>query len=220
MVAVAEPFVRVLVRVPEAYWLVKDYETTRPGVLFLDAAGRKLGDVALDAGKPEEGAATLLATAARAAEAEAGSGGAPASVDVVLDLETEVPADRAESLSAALSRLGGVLSVRLEGKRLVVTASRLLADPDGLTGAAGRLGATVRSASHARTTLAVEMDDTPATLRVGRLEKLDGVVSAWPDLARGEVRVLRRRGTAEDAALRAAAREAGLTLPPDRSPAK
>ena len=42
MVAEAQHYVRVLVKVPEAYWLVRDYQCTRPGVLLLDSAGRKL----------------------------------------------------------------------------------------------------------------------------------------------------------------------------------
>jgi hypothetical protein len=44
----AEPFVRVLVRVPEAYLLLKPYEATRPGLLVLDADGRRVASVSLE----------------------------------------------------------------------------------------------------------------------------------------------------------------------------
>lgn len=47
-------FVTCLVRVPQAYALVRKYEAVRPGLLVLDAAGDKRGAIALtDAGAPE-----------------------------------------------------------------------------------------------------------------------------------------------------------------------
>ncbi|MCI0341136.1 MAG: hypothetical protein L0216_08265 [Planctomycetales bacterium] len=216
--AVANDFVRVLVRVPEAYWLVKDYKVSRPGALFLDAAGRKLAAVALDASKPDEGAAEILAAAARAAEADAGAGDSPPSVEVALDLAAPPGPAARPPLREVVERAGGVLAVRVEGKRLLVSASRLFADPDGLAVAAELAGAQARPASHERKAIAVQIADTPATLFVGRLEKLEGIVSAWPDLARREVRVLLRRGAFTDEGLRSAAADAGLSLRPS-SPA-
>jgi UDP-N-acetylmuramoyl-tripeptide--D-alanyl-D-alanine ligase len=45
--AAAEPFVRVLVRVPEAYLLVRDHAASRPGLLVLDADGRRVDAIGL-----------------------------------------------------------------------------------------------------------------------------------------------------------------------------
>lgn len=43
----AEPFVRVLVRVPEAYLLLKPYDSSRPGLLVMDANGRRVDALSL-----------------------------------------------------------------------------------------------------------------------------------------------------------------------------
>ncbi len=43
----AEPYVRVLIRVPEAYLLLHRFDTTRPGLLVLDADGRRVDSLDL-----------------------------------------------------------------------------------------------------------------------------------------------------------------------------
>jgi len=47
VVAAARAFARVLVRVPEAYLIVSRIESTRPGLLVLDADGRRVDSVSL-----------------------------------------------------------------------------------------------------------------------------------------------------------------------------
>lgn len=54
-------FVTCLVRVPEAYAVVREHATTRPGLLVLDPTGRKIGSVGLDA--QDAGASLARATA-------------------------------------------------------------------------------------------------------------------------------------------------------------
>lgn len=43
----AASYVRVLIRVPEAYLLLRRFDTTRPGLLVLDADGRRVGSLDL-----------------------------------------------------------------------------------------------------------------------------------------------------------------------------
>jgi hypothetical protein len=47
-VEAAAPFERILVRVPEAYLLVSRFKTKRPGLLVLDADGRKVDAIKID----------------------------------------------------------------------------------------------------------------------------------------------------------------------------
>ena len=47
MIKAAAPFERLLIRVPEAYLLLRHYETTRPGLLVLDADGRRVTSIDL-----------------------------------------------------------------------------------------------------------------------------------------------------------------------------
>ena len=54
LAAAARRFVTCLVRVPQAYELVRTYEAVRPGLLVLDADAKKRGAIALTgAGAPE-----------------------------------------------------------------------------------------------------------------------------------------------------------------------
>jgi hypothetical protein len=67
-VKAAEPFVRIRIRVPEAYLLLFGFEAKRPGLLVLDADGRRVAGIDLPGmgGAPTDAAvvAGLLADAA------------------------------------------------------------------------------------------------------------------------------------------------------------
>ncbi len=67
----ATRFVTCLVRVPEAYALVRDHRAARPGLLVLDSAGRKRGCIAL---RPEDAAGSLAAAKEYLARARAADG--------------------------------------------------------------------------------------------------------------------------------------------------
>ena len=61
MIRAAQPYVRIMVRVPEAYHLVREFEAIRPGLLVLDADGRDIDSLPLTgAPKPEDVAQWLL----------------------------------------------------------------------------------------------------------------------------------------------------------------
>ncbi|MDH3591982.1 MAG: hypothetical protein OER88_08895 [Planctomycetota bacterium] len=47
VIAAGDAFTRVRVRVPEAYLLLRPYQTTRPGLLVLDADGRRVASIGL-----------------------------------------------------------------------------------------------------------------------------------------------------------------------------
>lgn len=66
MRAAAAPFSRVLVRVPEAYALLGPLEATRPGLLVLDADGRRVDARALGEGDAPAEVAAWLSAAAKA----------------------------------------------------------------------------------------------------------------------------------------------------------
>ena len=51
MVTAAEPYVRILIRVPVAYHLMRQYKCTRPGLMVLDADGRRVDAIPLGAKK-------------------------------------------------------------------------------------------------------------------------------------------------------------------------
>jgi hypothetical protein len=57
----AKAYVRVLIRVPEAYLLLKDFKAKRPGLLVLDGDGRRVGAIALAGAKPANVARALTA---------------------------------------------------------------------------------------------------------------------------------------------------------------
>lgn len=72
MIAASEKYVRVLVRVPEAYLLVRALDAIRPGLLVLDADGRRVDSIAFPGmGAPPIDAATIAKrlTAAQSATA-------------------------------------------------------------------------------------------------------------------------------------------------------
>ena len=61
LVAATKPYVRILIRVPEAYLLLRPYNTTRPGLLILDADGRRIDSIALPGrGQKGEDQATVV----------------------------------------------------------------------------------------------------------------------------------------------------------------
>ena len=104
---------RVLVRVPEAYALLAPYETTRPGLLVLDADGRRIDSIDL---APQRGAAPDADTVARRLREAAK---APVlerwrlrvtSPDVDADADADV--DAAARFRESLAKLDGVASVR------------------------------------------------------------------------------------------------------------
>ena len=47
MVKASAAFVRIRIRVPEAYLLIRPLDTSRPGLLVLDADGRRVDSIAL-----------------------------------------------------------------------------------------------------------------------------------------------------------------------------
>ena len=54
MIKAAAPYERLMIRVPEAYLLLRHYETTRPGLLVLDADGRRVTSIDLSRALQEE----------------------------------------------------------------------------------------------------------------------------------------------------------------------
>lgn len=60
MAAAAGPFVRIKIRVPEAYLIVRMYDTTRPALLVLDADGHRVDSIKLLGAKPAEVAQRLV----------------------------------------------------------------------------------------------------------------------------------------------------------------
>jgi len=69
LVALARRAVTCLVRVPEAYQLVRKHKAVRPGFLLLDAEGRKRGSVTLVAADPDGSARRAKQYLRRALEA-------------------------------------------------------------------------------------------------------------------------------------------------------
>jgi len=65
VVAAAAPFVRIKIPVPDAYLMLREYSATRPGLLVLDADGRRVDSLALLKKNSAEVAAWLKATAAK-----------------------------------------------------------------------------------------------------------------------------------------------------------
>jgi len=56
---IANRFVKIKIRVPEGYLLVRMYDTTRPALLVLDADGRRIDSIKLLGAKPADVAARL-----------------------------------------------------------------------------------------------------------------------------------------------------------------
>ena len=218
--AAAMKFERILIRVPEGYAVVRDYQATRPGVLFLEASGRKLGMVPLTDGDTAALAKAVIEGADAALAVEAGTGTPPTATEVAFPLDPKPDAKAGDAAVAALRATPGVWDVRLADGRCTFVTSRLFADPAGLVEAAKRAGLVPGAASHALARIPVEtMPDTPSALKPLRaLEQQAGVVAALADVARREVRVLYRTDATDLAKVRAAATTAGLALraePPD-----
>ena len=68
MVTAAEPYVRILIRVPVAYHLMRQYKCTRPGLMVLDADGRRVDAIPLRAKKAGQVAEWLRDTLAAPAD--------------------------------------------------------------------------------------------------------------------------------------------------------
>jgi len=213
----AAPYLRVLVRVPEAYWLVRDYKATRPGVLVLDGVGRK---VAVRAVTGEAGdVAGLAAELQRARTAEPVADGWPQQVSIAFGAKGDLTAEQREAAAGFAKGLPGVSRAEWSEGGLQVTGARLWLEPAAIETGARLLGVEIASAAHRRATVKVtEVRDTGATLRnVMALERrLPAIVSATPDVARDEIRVLYRGDLADLDAVRAAVAAVGFTLAEDR----
>lgn len=192
VVAASAGFVRVLVRFPEAYWLVKLYDVQPPCVLFLDGAGRKLGDLTLDADKPGESAKALSAAAAKALAVKPGTGSAPKTVDVKLTLAAAPAPDRIDALRAALEARGGLIKLAAKGKTVTITACALFADPARYVEAAKQAGLTAEPPTLARGTVPVDaLPPTPITQKkVMELIEVKGIAEAWPDVKQRAIHIL------------------------------
>ena len=102
----AAPFVRLLVRVPEAYPLLGPYEATRPGLLVLDADGRRVDALALKEDSDPAAVAKWLRGALEA----------PARERVVM----RTPSGVAEALAKSLARVEGVARAEVGENEVVV----------------------------------------------------------------------------------------------------
>lgn len=210
-------FERLLVRVPEAYWLVHDYGVTRPGVLILTPAGRQVDSLAVSGSDPNAEAVTLAVTLEMAAAADA----APAAdalpggkvVHLRFGLE-QMSADKCAALAEAVSHARGVASAVLKDGALEVAGARLWLRPQAVEAAAQRLGGRVTCLSHREEVVEVEvLPDTPSTMaKCMAFERSDAIDLALPSLAARSIRFLLRRDA--DPAVDAAAltRAAGYAL--------
>lgn len=194
MHAAAGRFVRLLVRVPEAYWLVRAYGVKRPGVLVLDGTGRKVGAFALNpAAAAAESGAGLAAELDRCVSAAPAADGAPPQLSTTWRVAAHSADNACRRLVEIARRLPGVTAARCEHGGLTVRAARLWFDPSVVTTAARLLRVGLEPSPHRLAVIPVtEVDNTPHTLRdVMRLERTHaGILVAVPDEARNEIRVL------------------------------
>ncbi len=221
VVEAADPFVRILVRVPEAYLLVRAFGASRPGLLLLDADARFVGDYALLA----KGGAPALASWLKETRAKT------ATEIHLLALEGE--GDRA-AFGKAVRALPGVKSaadaspaplfrIEMEAGCLPPEAVRVLAnrfalktiyhqplplpsakkEAPGVWYRAGGVWVTTLLAQpqtceglEARVFLlpGVSLGARGFGVAAAPLD-IDGVVSVFPDLWRGEQTVVARKGT-------------------------
>jgi len=97
VIAAAEGYVRILIRVPEAYLILRPFETTRPGLLVLDADARRVASFPLR-----------------------GLGGTPSAKEIVKALDAartqepterlllKMPADEADAFAKTITTWKGV----------------------------------------------------------------------------------------------------------------
>ena len=108
----AEPFVRVLVRVPEAYPLLLPFEATCPGLLVLDADGRRVDALAVtEASDPAAIAAWITASLT-----------APARERFVLRVRPGEGAGTVASFAEAAGKLEGVERAEKAEERVTLFA--------------------------------------------------------------------------------------------------
>jgi len=118
----AEPFARVLVRVPEAYPLLGPFEATRPGLLVLDADGRRVDARALKEGDDPAEVATWIR---RALEA-------PARERFRLRVRPGPGEGTAAGFAAAAAKAPGVLRAEAKGEEVEVLAKSGELPPEAL----------------------------------------------------------------------------------------
>lgn len=118
------PFVRLLVRVPEAYALLGPFDAKRPGLLVLDGDGRRVEMIDLSDVTDRAEIATRLEKAATA----------PAIERVRVSIDGD-----AGLLPATLKGLKGIRDVGVRGRELIITAEPGAASPAVLREKAGKL---------------------------------------------------------------------------------
>jgi hypothetical protein len=123
----AEPFERVLVRVPEAYPLLVPFEATRPGLLVLDADGRRVDALALTAEADPEEVAKWLLRAREAAPRER----------FVLRVGPGPGGGTVASFTAAAAKVPGLLKAEAKGEVVVLLAKPGALSPGVLSRLAG-----------------------------------------------------------------------------------
>jgi len=119
-VRAAGAFVRLLVRVPEAYSLLEPFAASRPGLVILDGHGRRVDAIDLHAVKDPAEIATRLEQAAAA----------PAVERIRIGMEGAAGA-------AALKGVKGIRDVEVHGRDLILTAEPGAASPAVLRESAG-----------------------------------------------------------------------------------
>jgi hypothetical protein len=217
----ANRFERLLVRVPEAYWLVKDYGVQRPGVLVLAPDGRKVDALEVLGTDPEAEAAALATTLELAVEADPSEEALPAGAQLTLRLRPRdgaaAPAEAARAKAAtAVAALPGVSKAEWRDGALHVIGARLWLRPGVLVAAVKGAGVEAQCASHTEQTLMLEaLPDTPSTMaKCMKMEQTPAVVLAAPDLAARSIRFLLRNDVQVD--LHRLIEQAGYRLQPKR----
>ncbi len=118
----AAPFERLLVRVPEAYPLLGPYEATRPGLLVLDADGRRVDSLAL----AEDSDPAAIAKWLRQAQE------APARERFILRVAPLAEGGTIAGFVEALSKVEGVKKAEAQEDGVLVLAKAGALRPDSL----------------------------------------------------------------------------------------
>jgi len=132
----ARPFARILVRVPEAYALLVPYEAVRPGLLVLDADGRRVAALPLVEGPKGSPDAVAVARFLRDAVS------APAMERITLKVVPPAAAGTS-SLVAALAGIPGVEKAEAGKDGLSVVARAGALSPTVVSDLAKQAGAGV-----------------------------------------------------------------------------